>query len=394
MKIAPNSWSDYVDLLKDAADLENQLLTPGDEALRGALYRQFAMSLSQGYFFYFHRDPTHPEFLPFENSVFLAQPNPDAAYHIAFVDGKGVYRVVGTRGNGPVAGFATGKGTFGIAEKPGPGFDNYDIDTLELDENGDFEFVFSAERPERHDGQWLYLNPESDYILLRQFSYDWGVENDTRVAIERLDCQISKGPMPVTAIDYNLRELFGGYVKRLSQVCLAMMERGRNAAPVNTFRLTGFEELGNTDDWPQAYFEAIFDIRQDEALILETALPKSHVYWNVQVIDSLWNQVELVHVQSSLNGHQAQIDSDGRFRAVLSASDPGVPNWLDTLGNLRGMLIGRWYRCSDHPVPTLQKVKLSELRDYLPAGTPEMNAEERRRVLGKRSLGAQLRRRW
>lgn len=394
MIIPPDSWHEYVDLLKNAAALEHQTWMPDDETLRGKLYRQFAMSLSQGYFFYFHRSMTHPEFVPFENSAFLAQPNPDAVYHIAFVEGSGCYRVVGTRGNGPVAGFATGQGTFGIAESPGPGFDNYDLDDLVVDEQGNFDILFSAERPQDYRGQWLYLNPASEYILLRQFSYAWGVETDTRVAVERLDTRDPQTAMPVATIDYNLRELFGGYVKRLSQTCLAMMDRGRNAGPVNTFRLTGFEELGNSTDWPQAYFEAIFDIEQDEALIMETELPESHVYWNVQVIDPLWNQVELVHVQSSLNGHQARLDKDGRFRAVLCAVDPGVPNWLDTLGNHRGMLIGRWYRCSNHPVPTLQKVKLSDLSSYLPADTPSVSISERRKALGKRSLGAQLRRRW
>ena len=394
MIIAPNTWENYVDLLKDAAELEEQLWMPEDETLRANLYRQFAMSLSQGYIFYFHRNPEFPDFIPFENSAFLAQPNPDAVYHIAFVDGTGVYRVVGNRGNCPVAGFATGMGTFGMVEKPGPGFDNYDVDKLERDKDGNFDIIFSAEKPEGYTGQWLYLNPKSEYILLRQFSYDWGVEQDARVAIERLDNPTYKPPMPAATIDKNLKELFGGYVKRLSQVCLAMMNRGRNAGPANTFRLTGFEELGNSADWPQAYFEAIFDIEDDEALIMETALPQSHVYWNVQVIDRLWNQVELLHSQSSLNGHQAHIDSDGKFRAVLCVSDPGVPNWLDTLGNLKGMLIGRWYRCSDHPVPTLKKIKLSELRQHLPADTPTTSAEERRKALSKRSLGAQLRRRW
>src|ERR1035438_618715 len=121
--------------------------------------------------------------------------------------------------------------------------------------------------------------------------------------------------------------------------------------------LHSFEDLGNGKDWPQAYFECIYDIAQDEALILETELPEKRHYWNVQVIDGLWNQVELVYRQSSLNGHQAVVDADGRFRAVLSLEDPGVANWLDTGGHTYGLLIGRWYRCSSHPTPTLRKVK-------------------------------------
>ncbi len=123
-------------------------------------------------------------------------------------------------------------------------------------------------------------------------------------------------------------------------------------------------------------------------------MPEQHHYWNVQVIDGLWNQVELVHRLSSLNGHQAQLDADGKFRAVLSVQDPGVANWLDTGGHIHGMMIGRWYRCSSHPLPTLTKVKLQDVRQHLPASTPEWTPEQRAEQIRQRRVGAQLRRRW
>ena len=394
MTIAPDSWKEYTELLNSAAGLESRLWLPENEEMRAALYRQFAMSISQGYFLYFHKNLEHPDFVPYLNSAFLAQPNPDAIYHAAFVDGRGVYRVVGNRGNVPVVGFATGKAMYGTAEDTGPGFNNYDLDNVEMDEDGNFDVVFSAEKPEDLNSQWLYLNPDSEYIVFRQFSYDWGKEKGAHVAIVRLDTEIARKPMSVEDIDYNLRELFGDYVRRVSQVALAMMQRGRDSAPENTFRPAEYSVLGNSAEWPQAYYEGIYDIEDDEALILETELPKSHVYWNVQVIDHIWNQVELLYSQSSLNGHQAHIDSDGKFRAVLSLRDPGVHNWLDTLGNRKGMLIVRWYRCSDHPEPVLTKVKLSDVLDHLPEDTPTIGAQERSELLRKRAMGAQLRLRW
>ena len=45
--------------------------------------------------------------------------------------------------------------------------------------------------------------------------------------------------------------------------------------------------------------------------------------------DDRFCTVDWVNRQSSLNDAQAHIDSDGRFRAVISQQDPGVPNWLD-----------------------------------------------------------------
>ena len=387
-------WANYVDLLKAAAEVEHQLWDPQDQQLRAELYRQFAMNLSQGYFLYFQADPVHPDWAPFENSVFLAQPNPDAIYHYSAVSGDGVYRVQGNRGNVPVAGFATGKHMIGMANPPGPGFNNYDLDMLEIAADGSFEVIFSSERPQGHTGNWLYLHPESRFLLLRQFAYDWGNEREVKVAIERLDVDGLKPPMSVETIDHQLRELFGGYVKRLSQLCQGILKNSRENRPLHEMQLTTYSELGNGDDWPQAYYECVYDLQPGEALILETELPEQHVYWNVQVVDALWNQVELVHRQSSLNGHQAHVDRDGKFRAVLAVEDPGVANWLDTGGNLKGMLIGRWYRSSSQPTPRLTKVPVAELHRHLPADTLHITPEQRAEALRVRRIGAQLRRRW
>ena len=144
----------------------------------------------------------------------------------------------------------------------------------------------------------------------------------------------------------------------------------------------------------QHYCQCIFELEADEALILETELPKTCRYWNVQLNDPLFNAIEYVYRQSSLNGHQARIDDDGRFRAVLALEDPGVPNWLDTGGYTSGTVMGRWYAADSRPLPAMRRVPLSEVRRHLPAATPVVSAAERDRRLRARTRGAQLRRRW
>jgi hypothetical protein len=374
--------------------LESALWEPENEHLRAGLYRQFTMNLSQGYFLYFHGDPKHPQWVPFENSAFLAQPNPDSVYHYTAVDGAGVYRISGQRATVPVMGFATAKNCIGMAEPPGPGYDNYDADDLSLGAGGDFEFILSTQRPNGYQGDWRYLNPEAQFVIARQFSYNWGREVDGRFAIERLDVAPPRPAMTATDTDRLLKELFGQYVRGLSGVALGYMKALREREHSDQVVLTDFDDIGNSGSWPQAYYECMFALEPDEALILETELPEQHVYWNVQVIDALWNQVDLVYRQTSLNGHQAVVDADNVFRAVLSTVDPGIPNWLDNGGNRRGMLIGRWYRCSSHPIPTVRKVKLNEVRQNLPRNTPTVSAEEREEMLRARAIGAQLRRRW
>jgi hypothetical protein len=387
------NWADYADLLKPAEELLARIPSPDSDAMRAKLWRQFAMNLSQGYFLLFQSTPDHPEFSPFENSVFLAQPNPDAVYYYAPVDGQGVYRVTGDRGNAPVTGFALGNRIIGMDPLPGKGLGNHDFDDLEIDADGRFEVIFSTERPAGH-GNWLKLPAEADFILVRQFSYDWGNERDVRLAIERIDAPPVRPPLTPGQIDAKLEHLFGGYVRNLSQISIGAVARCAERGFVNRFNLTSFQELGNGQDWPQAYWETVFDIGEDEALIIESELPEQRPYWNIQVIDGLWNQVEYVYRQSSLNGMQAKVDSDGKFRAVLAHRDPGVANWLDTGDNLYGMLIGRWYRCSDHPTPRITKVKFADLVDHLPDGAARIDKVGRQEALRRRRIGSQLRRKW
>ena len=117
-------------------------------------------------------------------------------------------------------------------------------------------------------------------------------------------------------------------------------------------------------------------------------------YWNFQLNDPYFNALEYVYRLSSTNGHFAKVSSDGKFRAVLSLADPGVPNWLDTAGFLQGTIYGRWYDCDSCPTPTLKRVKFAELRAHLPADTPVVSPEERDAELRHRVRACQRRRRW
>ncbi|MBK7727448.1 MAG: DUF1214 domain-containing protein [Gammaproteobacteria bacterium] len=383
-------WSSYVDLLKPAEDLIELGFDPHSEQLRAQLYQQLLMNLAQGYFIYFQSDADHPDWAPFLNSVFLLQPNPDDTYQLAPVRGDAVYRVVGNRGTIRLLTFSTGANMMGMADAPGKNFGYYDADDLELGADGEFEVIFSAERPAGHEGNWLHLHPESEFIMVRNRGYAWGVEREASLAIERLGAPSLKPRPTPQQVDGRARALLGGFVRRLSRLWLdyqnAVLARGM----INQVELADFGGAVPA----QAYWQGIFRLAPDQALILEAELPAKHSYWNVQLNDELWNAVEFIYRQSSLNGHQARLDADGRFRAVISLEDPGVANWLDPGGALQGMIIGRWYQADALPLPTLKAVPFKELHQHLPADTPRIDPEQRALQLRERRIGAQLRRRW
>ena len=384
-------WTDYVDLLKGAGAHYDLTLEPHTDQIRGEFYKQLAMNLSLAYFMHFQSTPENPDWVPFLNSVFLLQPNPDDTYYYAPLRGDAVYRIVGERGTVHLMTFTITRDKMGMKEAMGPSFSYYDADELQLDADGRFDFILSTDRPEGYTGDWRYLHPDGDNVVVRQRSYDWGRERDARFAIECLSHTELKPRPTLDHLDRKMRAMFGEFPHNLARLWLGYQKKTMARTDIlNKAMLTQFPSGLES----QIYWEAIFRIDDDEALILETDLPETRRYWNIQLNDELWNATEFVQRQSSLNGHQAKIDSDGRFRAVISIGDPGIANWLDTAGYHRGTMIGRWFGCSSHPEPTLTKVKLAQVRDHLPPDTPTITPGDRARSLSDRRIGAQLRRRW
>ena len=388
MTLAP--WQAYLDMLAPAGKLVERSWEAESETNRADLYRQLMMNLALGYFVYFQADPDHPEFAPFLNSIFLLQPNPDDTYYYAPVSGEGAYRLSGDRGSVRLLTLTIGRRMIGMVEEPAGQLGEYDIGRM-VEDDGQFDLLLSAERPDGYEGLWLEMDRRCEFLLVRQRSYDWGAERDARLAIQRIDPVPPKPRMGVVETDRAMRQAIA-FAERLSRQWLDHVNRIKDKYPPNIFHFTGFTEFGGVK--AQVYWEAIYDFAEDEALILESDLPDEARYWNVQLNDSIWNTIEYVYRQSSLNGAQAKIDGDGKFRAVIAASDPGVANWLDTQGRTLGTVVGRWYQCSSHPEPVLKKVKLADLAAHLPADTSRVSAEERRLALLERSRGAQIRRRW
>jgi hypothetical protein len=129
----------------------------------------------------------------------------------------------------------------------------------------------------------------------------------------------------------------------------------------------------------------------DQAVIIETPDPNCF-YWNYQLVNHFWEALDWNVRQTSINGHEAVLDADGMFRAVISHTDPGVPNWLDTSGRTKGLIAGRYYQPGKVTAPTMRVVPFAELRDHLPGSTPSVSPEQRQESLRRRMLAA--RRTW
>jgi len=389
------AWRAFTEALPPIGDrLLAEMPDSDDPQLRAEFQRFMTAQLSAYYIGRLYADPNYPDFWPFVQQAFNTfAPNPDAIYYIAPIDGRGVHRVSGVRGTVRVADFQPAGGTLyptGVGQ-PGPTYANYNLHDLSDTGDGRFSVILSPERPEGYDGDWWELDERATCIIVRMFASDWDRETDYRLAIERLDLPAIKPRPTAEEIEEHLRAL-PQCVEDWTRASLGWIEKLRSQGLINKVDVHDLNDFGGLTQ--QYYIEGLFELEEDEALIWETELPETCHYWNLQLTDALWSTIDWQNRQTSLNGDQARIDSDGKVRLVISAKDPGVPNWLDTAGYRVGAFLGRWTDASDGPTPQLTKVPLADVRSHLPEDTPKMSAEEREKVLRWRRECVQLRVRW
>jgi hypothetical protein len=132
---------------------------------------------------------------------------------------------------------------------------------------------------------------------------------------------------------------------------------------------------------------AIFELAQDEALLMELDEVPNGAYWSFQLGDVWSRSLDFANRMSSLNDREIHVDDDGKVRVVVARQDPGIANWLDACGRVEGTVVFRNYRSTSAPVPASRLVKLTELNTMLPRTTRRVSPEERRRIIQQRRRG-------
>ena len=384
-------WTEQIAAFADCDKVFALLEHPGDPILQTEAERLLHLSHAAGWFTAF-ADPDFPDFVPMVNTHLNAVgTNPDFVYGTATIDGSGSYVLSGERGTGLFVLLDINAGGLGVMDALGPSLATLDFDSLVFDSGGRFSLLLSAERPADWAADWHRLDPAARTLSLRQASYDWGQDREARIAIERIDKVHAPRRLAPDEIRSRLLAL-SGYPQRLAGMALGFIKAQRDKGLWN--RLEHDDWAGRGGVPGQHYYQGLFRLGAGEALVIETELPERVRYWNIQLSDMLWNSIEWVNRQSSLNGGQARIDGDGRFRAVIAREDPGVPNWLDPGGWDQGAIMLRWTEASCGPEPRLAVVPIDKLRDLLPAETPHVSPAEREAQLRARRRAVQWRRRW
>lgn len=189
---------------------------------------------------------------------------------------------------------------------------------------------------------------------------------------------------PITSVDSLLTTLFTAFaniVGPFNQQNMGLAEIAGIGLPANTMSLLTPETELFATGLPSADVSAgNFDLDAGEALIVKVPDVDSG-YSGIELMNVFGAALPYVLAQTTLNNTTAYHASDGYTYYVVSDTNPGVANWLDTTGLTRGEIFARFENIPDGTDPTglqvsTQVVPVDEVANYLPADTPTVSPAE------------------
>jgi hypothetical protein len=373
------AWRDFCSRMSALGDLLLDPSFPGGDRDRAEGYRHLATQMV-GWLQHAigSTDPRHP--LLFRHNDLTMRwggPNVDQNARRATIEGRGTYRLSGVMhacedfvlqvkggemhtGGAVVVGEITGS-DIGV----GPG------DRVEI--------MLS---PQEQPGHWLRTDDRVDTVHLRDYYFDWQAAEPATFVIERLDTLDE----PTAALT---PERVAGMLARAADTTESSLTFWRDYQ--ETLRAEGglntFSEPAAVAEGVQGlhYAHSFIRLADDAAMVVEVD-PRQARMWDIQLYNRAWYEsLDFPYRSTSLNHRLAVPAGDGTVHLVVSATDPGVPNWLDTEGRVEVMSTSRWLHATTQPTIRSQVVPLRDVRGVLPGDTPQLTAEERQAQVRRRA---------
>jgi hypothetical protein len=350
------AWTALVDGLRDAGDRLAADTEALDDIERADAYRALLRALGNQ-LGRFEVDRERPELVAFNGwrQKFLMD-NPDFRYWVADVRADRRYRITGNRGEAAyvsVTAYSSGGTTEARATA------RLDSDGLTFDDDGGFIITVGGERPP--SGDWLELPDGATSLWVRQFHDDVRTDRPGHCAIEPLD------DPPVPAVIDPAR--FAHQVGRLAATMSSLPKIFAGAVRADGSRVNELREWsemtgGAVFTEPNIrYLRGGWQLAPGEALVIEGEVVPCR-YWNVLLYSRFLNSLDHRWRPVSRTGATATV-TDGRYRLVLAAEDPGPGHgdWLDTEGRPFGIVVVRFLQPDREPtLPTTRVVAVDDLR--------------------------------
>ncbi len=374
------TWSTFADRIKAVGESITGEGFPDDPRLRAEGYRYVSRLTNLAHQIYVEfGDPERPSFFRVgDDTTPFGATNTDNNYYRAMLDPAGIFRVSGDVTGVKELLFSVQDGEFVFGKTDV--LAEVSLGELEIRPDGGLELILGgAERA----SNWLPLTEDAVYLNVREFVGDWEHDALASLYIERVD---EVGPLKSLTASAHAAALdrVADWVEASVSLWKSYVAGLRSFLPVNELQ-SPHKPVGGADN--MLHGAGQWELDEDQALIIEFDQPDV-TYWSIQTYVLEWMvPLDFANRVTSLNDGQLQIDEDGVVRVVLSMSDPGVQNWLDTSGLANGLFTYRYVRPKNAPSPRTQLVGATEVRNGLPPSTPVFTPQMRRQQIEGRRRG-------
>jgi hypothetical protein len=314
---------------------------------------------------YFEQDASRPDFRRIVTpSRKLTGDNSDAIYFDAPISGDHEYVI-----HGSIHGAAYFSLTIEEGAEDGKLATNtagvINDEKMDIDSNGNFTVYLGGKERARN---WLALTPGASRVTTRHyFEHSEPAARDCDLEPRlRIEC--------LTATDIPAPPDDASVAAGIRRVCNAVHGRTLGMPPMANSVVPGFVSLTPNDfpppqppgDFGLAAFDAHYSmapffIGPDEALVITGRWPDCR-FGNVCLWNRFQQTLDYRSRSVSLNRTQTTLEADGSFRMIVSHTDPGQPNWLDTEGNPFGLVFWRFFLVEGEvDTPQASVVKLADL---------------------------------
>ncbi len=316
-------------------------------------------------------DPLHPQLFQSQSEYRkLLVDNPDVLYGFSTLDDNRSYRLIGTRGQAAYVGltFGTPVGKGAVEGRTGTTVQAH-LDQFDLGPNGEVDILIAPahEMPDPPPKNSVVLVPGTGQLAVRETFFDRRNDTPSDLRIELLD----QVPPPILGVEELAAkmEFAGLFVQFVVATAVTMWHD--TATNINTFGGTaGAEHVAAQDDEVRSHSNAEMTyhggrwvLGEGEALVVTVHdPPKDFLYWGLTTTTAWMESLDYRYTTTNLNNHTARRSEDGDWRLVISPTDPGVANWIDTGGRREGYMLVRWVLADYPPHPTCELVPIDTLR--------------------------------
>ncbi len=315
-------------------------------------------------------DPLHPQLFQAQTEYRkLLVDNPDVRYGFCTLDDTRSYRLTGRRGQAAYVGltFGTPVGKGAVGGRTGTTVQAH-LDQFDLGPSGEVDILIAPHdrMPDPAPNNSIVLEPGTGQLAVRETFFDRRHDQPADLRIDLLD---NVPPPNLGAEELAAKMEFAGLFVQFVATTAVNMWRD-TASNINSFGGTaGAKHVAAQDDEVRSHSNAEMTyhggrwvLGEGEALVVTVHdPPTAFLYWGLTTTTAWMESLDYRYATTNLNNHSALRSEDGDWRLVISPTDPGVPNWLDTGGRREGYMIVRWVLADDPPHPTCELVPVGEL---------------------------------